>query len=351
MTLPKSLRSQLALAGFAVIYVTVLLLFGVTYLTEDESVTTLDGVEVVQRSTNHGIGWVELAVLALAPVAALLAWWWAGRAVRPIERIRSVAERIEATDLSDRIDLRDGPTEVVSLASSFDAMLDRLHRAATSQHHVIDELSHELRTPIAVLIANADVRLAQSEPTLEWYRDGLEQSRRTADRMLTTHERLLVDARASARTLDRHPADLMDVVRAVVADMGVVGATNDVRVELRGPATLPGSWDTATVARAMTNLVDNALRHSPPSATVDVRVVGHDDRVEITVSDHGPGIPGPQLARIFERAWRAEPAADTGAGLGLAIARQIAEAHGGALTVRSPDPAGYATTFTFTIGR
>jgi signal transduction histidine kinase len=351
MTLPKSLRSQLALAGFVVIYLMVLLLFGVTYLTEDETVTTVDGVDVIQRSSDQGIGWVEISVVALAPLAAFLAWWWAGRAVRPIEQIRSVAERIEATDLSDRIGLREGPTEVVSLASSFDAMLDRLHRAAISQRHVIDEISHELRTPIAVLIANADVRLAEREPTLESYRDGLEQSRRTADRMRTTLEGLLADARASARTLDRHPADLMDVVRTIVAEMKVVGATRDVRVGLDGPTTVRGSWDTATVARALTNLVDNALRHSPAGSVVEVRVVEQDDRVEIAVSDHGPGIPASQLAHIFERSWRAEPEPGGGTGLGLAIARQIAEAHGGALTVRSPDPAGYSTTFTFALGR
>ena len=354
MTLPRSLRSlraQLTVAGFAAIYVAVLLLFGVSWLTEDETVDTVDGVAVTETSAGQGVGWVEVAVVALAPVAALLAWWWAGRAVRPIERIRSVAEHIEATDLGERIALQHGPAEVVSLAASFDAMLDRLHRAATIQRHVVDEVSHELRTPIAVLIANADVRLAGTGADLGWYRDGLEQSRRTAEGMLVTLERLLADARSEARTLDRHPVDLVDLVRGVGAEMTVVGARNQVTVDLTGPDTLTGSWDGPTVARAVTNLVDNAIRHAPSGTAVDVGVQEHRDRVDVTVSDHGPGIPAAQLDDVFERAWRAHPDDGQRKGLGLAIARQIAEAHGGTVTARSPDPAGPATTFTFSLPR
>jgi len=346
-----SLRAQLTIAGFAVIYGTVLTLFGVTYVTEDESVTTSAGIQVVTRSSGQQFGWVEVAVVALAPVAAALAWWWAGRAVRPVERIRSVAEHIEATDLGERIAMRQGPTELMSLAASFDSMLDRLHRAAVSQHQVIDEISHELRTPIAVLVTNADVRLASRDPSLELYREGLEQSRRTADRMLATLERLLVDARGSARSLDRHPADLMEILRGVVAEMTVVGAARDIRVGFTGPPSVTGSWDSTTVARAVTNLVDNALRHAPPGSTVDVDVRDGEDRIEVSVSDHGPGISAAEADNVFERSWRGDADAGQGRGLGLAIARQIAEAHGGDLSVRSPGPDGYATTFTFAVAR
>jgi signal transduction histidine kinase len=350
MSSPRSLRARLAVAGFAAIYVAVLVLFAVTYLTEDESVTTVDGVEVVRRSSNHGFGWVELAVILLAPIAAGLAWWWAGRAVRPIERIRVVAEQIEATDLGRRIDLRDGPREIVALAASFDLMLDRLHSAATSQRELIDEISHEMRTPIAVLLANADVRLAAAEPTIELYREGLELSRRTADRMSTTLERLLTDARASARSIDRHPTDLSTVVRTVVDELRVVAAPRDVEIVVHAPDEVFGSWDAAAIARAVTNLVDNAARHAPPASTVTVDLVERDGRVEVDVSDTGPGIPPAQIERVFRRAWRGGEAA-AGSGLGLSIARQIAEAHGGSLTVRSPGVDGAATTFTLSIAR
>lgn len=352
MTRPslRSLRARLAIAGFAAIYIPVLVLFAVAHLTEDVSVSTVGDVEVAASSADRAFGWVDAAVVGLAPVAAGLAWWWAGRAVRPIERIRSVAEHIEAHDLSRRIAITAGPTEIVSLAGSFDAMLDRLHRAAVSQLEVIDDISHELRTPIAVLIANADVALAQSDSTSDSYRASLERSRRAAERLQATVERLLRDARDNAQTLDRHPADLMDVVRAVVADMRAVAEAAQVTIDLDGPAALAGAWDTSTVARALTNLIDNAIRHAPPATAVHVHVTANGSTIEVAVSDQGPGIRPGEVDHVFERSWRADRSAD-GAGLGLAIVRQIARAHGGDVSVRSPDPNGYSTTFLFAIAR
>ncbi|MBI5088017.1 MAG: HAMP domain-containing protein [Actinobacteria bacterium] len=289
-------------------------------------------------------------MIALAPDAAGLAWWLAGRTVRPIERIRSVAEHIEAHDLGERIGLSSGPTEIVALAASFDAMLERLHRAAGSQLEVIDDISHELRTPIAVLIANADVALARPSPTTTSYRADLERSRRAAERLQSTVERLLRDARDHARTLDRHPADLMETVRTVTGDMRAVAEPAAVTIDLSGPDQLLGTWDTSTLARAITNVLDNAIRHSPAGTTVLVRVADSGGRIDIAVSDHGPGIEPRQLDQVFERSWRADSSGG-GAGLGLHIARQIARAHGGDVTVRSPDSAGYSTTFVFSIAR
>jgi signal transduction histidine kinase len=340
----RSFRVQLAVAGFAAIYLTVLVLFGVTYVTDDETVTTEDGVAVYAHSADHGLGPSGVAVILLAPVAAALAWWWAGRAVRPIERIRVVAEGIEAADLGSRLALRTGPTEIVRVASSFDAMLDRLRDAALLQRDVLDEISHELRTPIAVLIANADVRLANDGPTTEWLRDGLEQSRRTAGRMGHILERLLVDARGQARSIDRHPADLIELVRGVVEEMEAVGADRHVAVQLTGRDRLVGPWDMAMVAQAVTNVLDNAVRHSPPDSSVDVRITADDGLVRIAVSDHGPGIPSEQQDAVFERSWQGRDDG-SGHGLGLAIARQVARSHGGDVTLCSPDSAGYSTTF------
>src|SRR5690348_7555575 len=112
----RSFRFQLAAAGFAAITVAVLALFTVTYLTRDEYVDTVDGVEVATSQSSNAFGWTVAAVLVLLPAAAVLAWWWAGRAVQPIDRIREVAEHVQASDIDLRIGLRSGPSELQTLA-------------------------------------------------------------------------------------------------------------------------------------------------------------------------------------------------------------------------------------------
>jgi signal transduction histidine kinase len=330
----RSLRVRLATLGFLAIYLPALLLFGVILATDTE--VTVDSGQPV-TSTRHLSGWGLGTLLALGPVAAALAWWWAGRAVRPLHRVRAVAEDIEATDLSRRIGLEDGPAEVTALAASFDAMLDRLEAAAETQRRLIEETSHELRVPLAVLMTNAEVLLAHPAPTVEVYRQGLERAKAAADRLQRTIEELLVDARGRARTLDRRAVDLVPVVRSLVVDAGVLAKARGVAITVGGPPAVVCQVDEPTVRRAISNLLDNAIRHAPSGSTVDVHVGLSPDRVVVTVTDHGPGIPPAEQERVFERFWRGGGA---GTGLGLPIASQIAQAHGGAVTVTSPGPDG-----------
>ncbi|MCA2218718.1 HAMP domain-containing sensor histidine kinase [Jidongwangia harbinensis] len=346
----RSLRVRLAVPGFLAIYLPALLLFGVVVATDTE--TTVNAARTAEevRHTTHRSGWAGWTVLALAPAAAALAWWWAGRAVRPIDWIRAVAEDIEATDLSRRIGLRHGPTEVVSLAAGFDAMLDRLERAADAQRRLIEEASHELRIPLAVLMTNADVLLSHPDPTVEVYREGLRRSRTSAVRLRKAIDELLVDARGRARLLDRRPADLMAVVRDVVEDAAVLAASKGTTVSLAGPPRAECSVDEPTVKRAVANLVDNAIRYAPAGAAVRVTVESSATGLAVTVADNGPGIPAGDQHRVFQRFWRGRPDVH-GTGLGLPIAGQIAEAHGGTLTLRSPGPGGEGCVFRLTLRR
>ena len=404
----QSLRWRLALLGTLAIYLPVLLVFGVAVVTEEEvTETQTDGTEVTSKDGTAGVRWT---VVALGPVSATLAWWWAGRAVRPIDRVRAVADDIEASDLGRRIALTRGPTEVVALAGAFDAMLDRLEGAAHTQRRLIEEASHELRTPLSLLRANAEVLLAHPDPDAAVYREGLERSRAAAIRLQATIDELLVDARGRARTLDRRPADLAAVVRCVADEARVPAATRGVEVLVEGPAKLRGSLDEPTVRRAIANLVDNAVRHAPAGTVVTLAVGSTDHEVAVTVTDHGPGIPPDHQNHIFDRFWRAtdpnpvtdtepgsgpeagtdtepgsgpeagtdtetrtgpEPETETGTGsgptpgtgsgigsgigsgtgLGLAIARHVARAHGGDVSVTSPGPEGDGAVFILTLRR
>jgi signal transduction histidine kinase len=341
-----SLRVRLALLGFVAIYAPVLLVFGVGVATDVETDLGAGGMTTIDHTSRYGT-WT---VLALGPIAAALAWWWAGRAVRPIDRVRKVAEDIEATDLSRRIGLDRGPTELVALAASFDAMLARLDDAAETQRRLIEEASHELRVPLAVLMSNAEVLLAHPRPTLEVYRAGLERTRTAAIRLQTIIEELLVDARGRARQMTRAPVDVAALVHDVVADAAVLAEANGIRLTTPpGPAPVC-PVDEPTVRRAIANLVDNAVRYAPAGSAVDVAVETTDDEVAVVVTDHGPGIPPDQQDRVFQRFWRGR--GDTrGTGLGLPIANQVALAHGGELTLRSPGPAGDGCVFRLTLRR
>jgi signal transduction histidine kinase len=354
----RSLRVRLAVLGFAAIAVPVLLLLGVATFTEDETSTTVDGVVVDADTTTERSPWVRATSVALVPVAAGLAWWWAGRAVAPIERVRTVADDIGGTDLGRRIGLDRGPSEVVALAASFDAMLGRLQQAAELQRRLVEETSHELRTPLAVLATGADVLLAHPEPTVEVYRAGVERSRRAATRMQVVIDALLVDARGRARAIERRPADLVALVRDVVDDATVVARARGVELAVAGPATAPAAVDDATVRRALANLVDNAVRHAPAGSVVEIEIEdgldGSEGAVAVAVTDHGPGIPVDEQERVFERFWRGTggPGGTApGAGLGLPIARQVAQAHGGDVELRSPGATGDGCTFRLTLRR
>lgn len=300
----RTLRARLAVLGFLAIYVPVLLLFGVTVVTEYDTTEVVDGVEISTESSVTWSPWVTATVVALAPAAAGLAWWWAGRAVRPYE-----------------------------------AMYDRLRHAADAQRRLIEETSHELRIPLSVLSTNAEVLLSHPAPTLEVYRDGLERSGRAAGRLRAVIEELLVDARGRARTVDRQPADVAALVRAVVDDARVVAAPRGVTVEVTAPARAVCAVDEATVRRAVANLADNAVRFAPPGSAVAVAVERSGAELAVVLTDHGPGIPAAELAHVFEPFWHGRRD-QAGTGLGLPIARQIALAHGGDVTLTSPGPAG-----------
>lgn len=349
MTRPwRSLRVQLAVLGFLAIYAPVLLLFGVTRATEHEAIETIDGVEVgVERSTRRS-PWPAWTVVALAPGAGALAWWWAGRALRPVDRVRAVADDIEASDLGRRIGLTRGPAEVVSLAASFDTMLGRLEDAADTQRRLVEEASHELRTPLSLLATTADVTLATPDPTIESYRRALERSQAAVARLQATIEDMLVDTRGRARTLDRQPADLVAIARGVAEDARVLAAAKEITLSVSGPPRALCPVDEPPVVRAVSNLVDNAVRYAPEGTTVEIDVSVADGATTVAVTDHGPGVPPDEQAHIFERFWRGRR--DThGTGLGLPIAQQIARAHGGDLSLRSPGPAGDGSSFALTL--
>ena len=276
------------------------------------------------------------ALLVLVPVGLAIGWAVAGRVVRPVGTIASVAREIEATDLSRRIRLGGPPDEVRDLADTFDAMLDRLDRGVQTQRRFVEDASHELRNPLAVIRTTLDVALADPGDA-EGLRRAAEVARRTADRMSTTVDELLAFARTSVQAERRVPVDLSEVVAEVAQEYDAVALTRGVHLSRLAPSGLVVDGDRSALKRAQANLVSNALRVAPSGSVVHCRAGRAGGLLWFGVRDVGGGIAPDDQAFVFRRAWRdgAPTAEGEGEGLGLALVRQIAEAHGGAVSVAS----------------
>jgi signal transduction histidine kinase len=284
------------------------------------------------------------ALVGLFPLSLTAGWVIADRALQPIGSITDVAKEIQATDLSRRIDLEGPEDELKELADTFDAMLDRVESGVESQRSFIQDTSHELRNPLAVMAANLDVVLADPDATVADLRETAQIVRRTVDRATRTVDDLVIFARKDVPTSVREDVSLGDISREVVD-------------EYRGPleeSALDVEWlqdevvvsaERAAVKRAFGNLVNNSVRLARRNSTLRVGTGRYGDFAWLGIEDQGPGIDPRDHEAVFQRHWSADGTSlrsERRSGLGLAIARQIAQAHGGELTLRSVRGAGAA---------
>jgi len=297
----------------------------------------LDVEQAVREQTLQTVRNLSLlALLALVPVGLAIGWAVAGRVVRPVGTIAGVAREIEATDLSRRIRLGGPPDEMRDLADTFDAMLDRLDQGVRTQRRFVEDASHELRNPLAVIRTTLDVALAEPEDA-EGLRNAAEVARRTADRMSITVDELMALARTSVQPDQRTSVDLAEVVAEVAEEYDAEASTRGVRLSWLAPSGLVIDGDRTALKRAQANLVSNALRVAPSGSIVHCRAGRAGGWLWFGVRDVGRGIAPEDQALVFRRAWRdgAPTTEGEGHGLGLALVRQIAEAHGGTVSVAS----------------
>ena len=288
--------------------------------------------------------YASLGVLFVASLG--VGWLVAGRVVRPIGRITDVANDIQATDLSRRIAL-DGPDdELKHLADTFDAMLERLDAAFSAQQRFIQDTSHELRNPLAVMRTNLDVALSDPDAPADELRRSAAVVARTVDRLTHLVDDLLQFARHGTPSFSHEPVDLADVVGEVAAEFEGPAAERQVRIDAVAPPGLVVVGDRVALRQALHNLAGNAVRVAPAGSTV--RLAGGRDGgwIWMAVEDRGPGIPDTERELVFQRFWRkarADEADTPGSGLGLTIVRQVAEGHNGEVRLASEE--GEGTTF------
>jgi len=280
-----------------------------------------------------------IAIPLLILFAATGGYVLAKRSLAPVSTMTSRAAVISATNLHERLPVSGGD-ELVGLARVVNDLLDRLENSFEQQRRFMQDASHELRTPAAILRAETDVTLSRAHRDEEEYRASISVMQDAARRLTRIVDDLFLLARADAGHLVMHrePLYLEELVHDAARGVRQVADQRGVRVALGDVTEAPFEGDADLLGRLLLNLLDNAIKYSPENGTVDVAMAQRNGRYEISVVDAGAGIPLDAQPRVFERFFRVdsvrsrtENGATSGAGLGLAIARRIAELHGGQL--------------------
>jgi heavy metal sensor kinase len=302
--------------------------------------------EVAEVLERLGLVMAGLLPLALAGAGAG-GFLLAGRALAPVDRITHAAAKISERDLSQRLPVS-GRDELGRLATTFNALIERLQQAFERQRRFTADASHELRTPLSIIQALTSQKLIRPrEP--EEYAQALGQINEAAGYMgkLVSHLLTLARADAGQVEVERERIDLTELLEHVAGQVGeATGRT--IPVHAPGPVLMVG--DSMRLTELFLNLVENAAKFTPPEGMVEVRLSQEPACVKVAVTDTGMGIPPEHLPHIFERFYRADKARareEGGTGLGLAIGQWIAQAHGGSIQAASQP--GQGTTMTVTL--
>jgi len=294
-----------------------------------------------------------LGVLGGTVLALLGGLATAARAMRPIVGLTEAAREIERTrDPRLRLPNVEADDEVAELARTVGGMLGSLdaargetHAALERQREFVADASHELRTPLTSLLANLELLAEELDGDQA---DTAEAALRSARRMRRLVGDLLLLARADARrAVSRGPTDLADVLLEAASELGPMAEDHELSIDAR-PAVVPGVRD--DLHRLTLNLIENAVRHTPPGTHIRAATSVEKGAAILTVEDDGPGIPPELGSRVFDRFVRDSSTGSRGSGLGLAIVRAVAELHFGSVVLEQPST-GTGARFVITIPR
>ncbi len=278
------------------------------------------------------------------------AYWLSRKALRPVERMTSDAREIGTGQLHERVAVPASRDEVGRLALTLNEMLARIEQSVIDKHRLVADASHELRTPLAVMRAELDVSL-RNDDLDDPAREVLESVREEVARVSRAVDNLLALAAAEEGRLEllTGPVDLHQAADEAAQRLRLLAASKDVSLVVDGEP-LEAQADRRQLHLALTNLIENAVKFSPPGAAVHVASWRGHDEVGISVTDQGPGISEQDKEHLFDRYHQLDRASDPrlgGSGLGLSISRDVAVAHGGRLWADSSPGAG--STFTFAL--
>jgi heavy metal sensor kinase len=285
--------------------------------------------------------WMLLSLPAVLLVASGAGYWISGRALRPVSGIIAAAKSIDSTNLSERIAVPSTGDEIQDLAETMNGMLARIEDGFRQVHQFTANASHELRTPVAIIRAGAEVALLKPGAEERTYREALHRILRQAERNSKLLEEMLQLARADSG-LEKIRRTRMDIVRNAAlacSEMAPLAEAKGVRLSFQPEATsVFADADEDQIRRLWLILLDNAVKYTPAGGAVTLRVFTMEGVSCGEIADSGIGISEDHLSKIFERFYRVDKArsrGEGGAGLGLSIANEIARLHGARIEVSS----------------
>jgi len=293
------------------------------------------------------LGLVTLSVVLIALTGGVIA---TQTAVKPIRQLTEAVQRIIATGRTDsRVPIAEHRDSIDELSALFNAMLDKIEGLVTGMRGALDNVSHDLRTPMTRLRASAELALA-GPPDIGRYREALADCVEEADRVLVMLTTLMdiTEAESGAMPLKREPVSLVDVVSRAVDLYRDTADAKGVTLAASADDGVRASVDRTRLEQVAANLLDNAIKYTPAGGRVEVSARREGGRAVLRVSDTGLGIPADEQPRIWDRLFRGDQSrAERGLGLGLSLVKAVVEAHGGAVSVDSQ--LGRGSTFTVSL--
>lgn len=289
-------------------------------------------------------GRMLLPLLALIPVFALIVWFGVGSGLAPLKRIAGAVSRRSPTSL-EPLPTTGLPAETRPLVTALNDLLGRLSQALAAQREFTADAAHELRTPLTAV--KLQIQLLETARTQEERATALAQLKLGVERSAHLTEQLLTMARLEPEAVERpfSAVRLDELARSVAGERAAIAHTKgiDLGVTEAAPVTVQGDADGLRVL--LGNLLDNAIRHTPPGGRVDLGVTTAAGGAVLEIVDTGTGIPPAERERVFDRFYRRAGSEGTGSGLGLAIVRRVAERHRAAIELREgPDGRGLRVT-------
>jgi len=304
---------------------------------------SLESQETTLREARYALGLgIPLMLIVATAGGSLLA----RKSLEPVSAIAEQAARISATSLHERVAVPNPRDELGRLAAVLNDLLGRLDSSFDEQRRLMADASHELRTPVAIISGEAELALSKDTRSTAELRDSLERVRAESDRLKQIVDDLFLLARAESGDPIMVPREVYlgevaaDSVRAVRS----LAERKHVALAFTGSEDLPFRGDEALLRRLFVNLLDNAIKYTPPGGDVTLSAQRQNGYYLVTVADTGPGIPPEAQPHIFDRFYRSDrdrrASATSGAGLGLAIASWVAQTHGGSVSLESSNSSG-----------